>query len=38
MERDGEAELYSVQQERSHNVTSSILLECAVIIVDLGLF
>lgn len=36
MEGNGEAELYAVQQERSHNVTSIMLVGCAVIIVDIG--
>jgi len=35
---NSETELYAVQQERSHNVTSSILVGCAVIIVDTGWF
>ena len=38
MEGYGEAELYAVQQERSHDVISSILVGCVVIIVNIGLF
>ena len=38
MEGNGEAELYAVQQERSHNVTSIMLVGCGVIIVDIGWF
>ena len=37
MEGDGEAELYAVQQECSHSVTSAICRwAAAVIIVDIG--
>ena len=38
MKGNGEAELYTVEQERSHNVTSSTLVGWAVIIVDIGWF
>ena len=38
MKGNGETELYAVQQERSHNVTSIMLVGCAVIIVDIGWF
>lgn len=36
MKGNSEAELYPVEQERSHNVTSSTLVGWAVIIVDIG--
>ena len=38
MEGNGEAELYAVQQECGHDVISSILAGCVVIIVNIGDF
>jgi len=38
MKGNGEAELYAVQKERSHAVTSSIQVEFAVMILDIGRF
>ena len=38
MEGNGEAELYAVQQECGHGATSSILVGCVVIIMNISLF
>ena len=38
MKGNGEAELYAVQQERSHNITSSVQAGRVVIIVHIGRF